>query len=118
MRRKPIAALVQVVEHLLGAGTIANCVEYFFEVLVVLSENLAEFESLERIFSPNMRVKEPGALVVLAHVGALFAIARHRRELIRVAEHHNLSTAEWQLASPAGNAQGARHGIHQIGVDH
>ena len=117
---------------------VAHGVEHGLEAVVGLAVDLAELPdvqrrpdaaeveqpvgsdraALRRRTRPHLRVEEPERPVVIVDVAQLVAARRHRRQLVRVAEHHDLHAAERLGAAPTRLTQRAVDGIHQVGVHH
>ena len=70
------------------------------------------------VADPDLRIEEPERAVVVADVVRLVAARRHRGELVRVAEHHDLRTAERLGTAPARLPQRPVDRIHEVGVHH
>ena len=114
-----------VVEHLRDVGgdpAVADGVEHRLERRVGLPVDVDQLADVQLgavgadvddpvaadVADPDLRVEEPERAVVVADVVRLVAARRHRGELVRVAEHHDLHAAE--RLGPAARAPAAATG--------
>ena len=80
--------------------------------------NGAELVNAQVGVVPYLRVEEPHRAVLIAEVGALIGITRHRSKLVRVAEQNHLHSPERLVRLLACLPQRSVDRIEQIGVDH
>ncbi len=112
------ADLVEPPPHLGRDLAVAHRGEQLLELELVLAVDRAELVDREVGVVPDARVEEPHRGVAVGEVRPLLGVAGHRRQLIRVAEQHELHAAERLVRLLPRLPQGAVHRIQQVGVDH
>jgi hypothetical protein len=73
----------------------------------MLPVDRGQLEDPQRRVVPHLGVEEPDRGVVVVEVRPLVAITRHRRELVRVTEQHDLHATEWLVLALPGLPQTA-----------
>ena len=97
---------------------VAHRVQHVLEVGVPLAVHLRELEDAQVGIAPHLGVEEPHRPVGVREIRALVGIPRHRGQLVRVTEQHDLGSAERVVRPLSRLAQAAVDRVHQVGVDH
>jgi hypothetical protein len=112
------ARLVEFRRNLRRDPAVAHGVQHVLELRLVLAMDGRELVDHEVGNAPDLRVEEPHRAVLVGEVGALVRIPRHGSQLVRIAEQHDLRTAERFTRTLPRLAQAPVDCIHQVGVDH
>ena len=107
------------VEHLQVGGSeavVADMIENLNEALVLLAEDAGELQGDVRDLRQGLATEEIGGVVVAAEHG-LVAGSDHGCELLKVADHEELHSAEGE-GRAAIFAQGIVDGVEEVGAHH